>query len=278
MDYAKPTDVVNTMIESGRSKLALAPRDLLIRGILSGALLGTATSLALTGAISTGQPLVGALIFPVGLVMIVLLGLELVTGSFALLPLSRLEHGTDTTKIVVNWSWVFLGNLIGSVIYGVLLAIALTNMGKIEPAGAAARIVAIAEAKTVGYAAFGAAGMVTVFVKAILCNWLVCLGVVLAMCTNSTIGKIAAAWMPIFVFFAQGFEHTVVNMFVIPTGMLLGAKVSVADWWLWNQIPVTLGNIVGGFVCTGLALYLTHKPRRSATPVFVPAAAQVPAE
>src|SRR5216684_1440502 len=248
MDYAKPTDVVNTMIESGRSKLALAPRDLLIRGMLSGALL-----------------------FPVGLVMIVLLGLELVTGSFALLPLSRLEHGTDTTKIVVNWSWVFLGNLIGSVIYGVLLAIALTNMGKIEPAGVAARIVAIAEAKTVGYAAFGAAGMVTVFVKAILCNWLVCLGVVLAMCTNSTIGKIAAAWMPIFVFFAQGFEHTVVNMFVIPTGMLLGAKVTVADWWLWNQIPVTLGNIVGGFVCTGLALYLTQKPRRSATPVFVPA-------
>ena len=278
MDYAKPTDVVNTMIESGRSKLALAPRDLLIRGMLSGALLGTATSLALTGAISTGQPLVGALIFPVGLVMIVLLGLELVTGSFALLPLSRLEHGTDATKIVVNWSWVFLGNLIGSVIYGVLLAIALTNMGKIEPAGVAARIVAIAEAKTVGYAAFGAAGMVTVFVKAILCNWLVCLGVVLAMCTNSTIGKIAAAWMPIFVFFAQGFEHTVVNMFVIPTGMLLGAKVTVADWWLWNQIPVALGNIVGGFVCTGLALYLTHKPRRSAAPVFVPAAAQVPAE
>jgi formate transporter len=278
MDYAKPAEVVATMIESGRSKLALAPRDLLIRGILSGALLGAATSLAFTGALSTGQPLVGALIFPVGLVMIVLLGLELVTGSFALLPLSRLEHGTDSKKIVTNWAWVFLGNLIGSVLYGLLLAIALTNMGKIEPAGVAARIVAIAEAKTVGYAAFGAAGMVTVFVKAILCNWMVCLGVVLAMCTNSTIGKIAAAWMPIFVFFAQGFEHTVVNMFIIPTGMMMGAKVTVADWWIWNQIPVTLGNIVGGFVCTGLALYLTHKPAGSKKPVFVPAAAQVPAE
>jgi formate transporter len=84
--------------------------------------------------------------------------------------------------------------------------------------------------------------------------------VVLAMTTSSTIGKIAAAWLPISVFFAQGFEHTVVNMFVIPTGMLMGAKVTVADWWLWNQIPVTLGNIVGGFVFTGLALYLTHKP------------------
>jgi len=279
MDYAKPTAVVGTMIDSARTKLALAPRDLLIRGMLSGALLGAATSLAFTGALSTGQPLVGALIFPVGLVMIVLLGLELVTGSFALLPLAQLDHGVETRRIVANWSWVFVGNLIGSVIYGVLLAIALTNMWSVAPAGVASRIVAIAEAKTNGYAAFGFAGMVTVFVKAILCNWMVCLGVVLSMSTTSTIGKIAATWMPIFVFFAQGFEHTVVNMFIIPTGMMLGAKVSVADWWIWNQIPVTLGNIVGGFVCTGLALYLTHRPAAAKKPaVFVPSAAQVPAE
>ncbi len=278
MDYAKPTEVVATMIDSARSKLALAPRDLLIRGMLSGALLGAATSLAFTAVVSTGQPLVGALIFPVGLVMILLLGLELVTGSFALLPLARLEYGAGVGRILANWGWVFAGNMLGSIVYGALLAIALTNMGTAPPAGVAARIVAIAEAKTVGYAAIGTAGMVTVFVKAILCNWMVCLGVVLAMCTNSTIGKIAAAWMPIFVFFAQGFEHTVVNMFIIPTGMMLGAKVTVADWWLWNQIPVTLGNIVGGFVCTGLALYVTHKPAARATPAFVPTVARIPAE
>jgi formate transporter len=278
MDYVKPTDVVSTMIESARAKLALAPRDLLIRGMLSGALLGAATSLAFTAMVSTGQPLVGALIFPVSLVMIVLLGLELVTGSFGLLPLARLEHGVDSRKILANWSWVFVGNLIGSIIYGALLAIALTNMGKIAPAGVAAKIVTIAEAKTVGYAAFGAAGWVTAFVKGILCNWLVCLGVVMAMCTTSTVGKIAAIWLPIFLFFAQGFEHAVVNMFIIPTGMLLGAKVSLADWWLWNQIPVTLGNVVGGAVFTGLALYATHRPRTAETAAFVPAAAQVPAE
>ncbi|HEU5275269.1 MAG TPA: formate/nitrite transporter family protein [Xanthobacteraceae bacterium] len=278
MDYAKPTDVVATMIDSASAKLRLGPRDLLIRGMLSGALLGASTSLAFTGAISTGQPLVGALIFPVGLVMIVLLGLELLTGSFALLPLARLARGTDTRTILANWGWVFLGNLIGSVIYGALLVIALTNMGTLAPAGVAARIVATAEAKTTAYAAIGTAGMVTAFVKAILCNWLVCLGVVMSMTTTSTIGKIAATWMPIFVFFAQGFEHAVVNMFIIPTGMMLGAKVTVADWWLWNQIPVTLGNLVGGFVGTGLALYLTHRPAAPAKPAFVPAAVQVPAE
>jgi formate/nitrite transporter len=271
MDYAKPAEVIAAMIAASKQKLNLEPRDLLIRGALSGALLGTATSFAFGAALSTGQPLVGALIFPVGLVMIVLLGLELVTGSFALLPLARLEQSSGPGPILANWAWVFLGNLLGSIAYGVLLAIALTSFGKVEPAGVAARIVATAEAKTIAYAALGTAGMITVFVKAMLCNWLVCMGVVLAMTTSSTIGKIAAAWLPISVFFAQGFEHTVVNMFIIPTGMLMGAKVTVADWWLWNQIPVTLGNIVGGFVFTGLALYLTHKPMSpKPAPIAVP--------
>jgi formate/nitrite transporter len=278
MDYAKPTEVAASMAASGRTKLTLPPRDLLIRGILSGAILGVATSLAVTGAVSTGQPLVGAIIFPVGLIMIVLLGLELITGSFALLPLPWLDGQASGSAVLVNWGWVFLANLIGSVAYGVLIAIALTNMGAIEPAGVAARIVQIAEAKTTGYAAFGTAGMVTVFVKAILCNWLVCLAVVLAMSSTSTIGKIATAWMPVFVFFAQGFEHSVVNMFLIPTGMMLGAKVTVADWWLWNQIPVTLGNLVGGFTFTGLALYTTYKPRTGAEPAPLTVPSQVPAE
>jgi formate/nitrite transporter len=279
MDYVKPADVAKAMAEAGLKKSALPPRDLLIRGVLSGAILGVATSLAFTGAVSTGQPLVGALIFPVGLIFIVLLGLELITGSFALLPLPWLDGGPNAPSgatILINWGWVFLANLIGSVAYGALLAIALTDMGAIAPTGVAAFIVKVAEAKTTGYAAFGIAGMVTVFVKAILCNWMVCLAVVLAMSTNSTLGKIATAYMPILVFFAQGFEHSVVNMFIIPTGMMLGAKVSVADWWLWNQIPVTLGNLVGGFVFTGLAIYTTYKPGTPVEALAVPS--RVPAE
>jgi formate transporter len=266
MDYAKPADVVTSMIDAGVKKLALGPRDLLIRGALSGALLGAATTLAFTGAITTGQPLVGALIFPVSLVMIVLLGLELVTGSFALVPLARLEGRASWNAVIANWSWVFLANLLGSIAFGVLIAISLTNMGKVEVTGVAARIVAVAEAKTIGNAALGTAGMVSVFVKAILCNWLVCLGVVMGMTSSSTVGKIAAIWLAIFLFFALGFEHAVVNMFIIPTGMLLGAKVGLADWWLWNQIPVTLGNVVGGFVFTGLALYVTYKPAKEPVP------------
>ena len=265
MDYAKPADVVAAMIDASVKKLALAPRDILIRGALSGALLGAATTLALTALITTGQPIVGAVIFPVSLVMIVLLNLELLTGSFAVVPLAQLDGKATWGAVITNWSWVFVANLVGSIAFGVLIAISLTNMGKAEVVGVAARIVSVAEAKTIGNAALGTAGMVSVFVKAILCNWLVCLGVVMGMTSTSTVGKIAAVWLPIFLFFALGFEHAVVNMFVIPTGMLLGAKVSLGDWWLWNQIPVTLGNIVGGFVFTGLALYVTYKPARGTT-------------
>jgi formate/nitrite transporter len=276
MDYNKPADVVANMIEVGRVKANLSTRDLMIRGILAGAILATATTLAFGAAVSTTQSLVGAIIFPVGLVMIVMLGLELVTGSFALLPLSHLEHGTPREQVLINWGWVFLGNLIGSVAYGALFAIAMTNMGTIEPAGVAAQVVKVAEAKTIGYAASGLAGMVTVFVKAMLCNWLVCLGIVMFMTSTSTVGKIVATWLPITTFFAQGYEHTVVNMFVVPTGMMMGARVSVAEWWLWNQIPVTLGNLVGGGIFTGLALYLTHKAKPVAKPE--PAAKPMAAE
>ena len=277
MDYVKPADVASAMINAGRSKLALSPLDLVIRGGLAGAILAAATSFAITGAVQTNQPLVGALIFPVGLILIVLLGLDLVTGSFGLLPLPLIENDTEAKTIIANWGWVFLGNLIGSVVYGGLLAITLTNFGATAPAGVAAKIVAIAEFKTTGYEALGFAGLVTVFVKAILCNWMVCLAIVAAMTTTSTLGKIACAYMPVFIFFAQGFEHSVVNMFVIPTGMMMGAKVTIAQWWLWNQIPVTLGNFVGGFIFTGLALYITHKPRVAA-PVPLTAPTQVPAE
>ena len=233
-----------------------------IRGGLAGAILAAATSLAVTGAVQTNQPLVGALIFPVGLILIVLLGLDLVTGSFGLLPLPWIESDTDAKTIVSNWG---------------LLAIALTNFGATAPAGVAAKIVAIAEAKTTGYEALGYAGLITVFVKAILCNWMVCLAIVAAMTTSSTIGKIACAYMPVFIFFAQGFEHSVVNMFMIPTGMMMGAKVTISEWWLWNQIPVTLGNLIGGGIFTGIALYLTHKPR-AAAPAPLAAATRVPAE
>jgi formate/nitrite transporter FocA (FNT family) len=139
------------------------------------------------------------------------------------------------------------------VAYAILFVVALAPDSEL-----ARQIIAISEAKTLGYAKLGAHGMVIAITKGVLCNWMVTLGVVMAMTSQSTMGKIAGMWLPILTFFAQGFEHSVVNMFAIPAGMMLGAHVSLADWWIWNQIPVTLGNVLGGAIFTGLALHLTY--------------------
>src|SRR5574337_2136406 len=113
MAYVKPDAVLENMVQAGTSKAKLPVRDLLIRGFLSGALLGFATTLAFTATIQTGLGIVGALIFPVGFVMIVLLGLELVTGNFALVPLGVMNGKIKMANVWFNWGWVFLGNLIG---------------------------------------------------------------------------------------------------------------------------------------------------------------------
>ena len=279
MDTAKPADMVASLVDASVKKLALSPRDMLIRGAMSGALLGATTSFSFTAAVSTGQQFIGAMVFPAGFAMIMVLGLEIVTGNFALLPLASMEGKSLWSSVIASWYWVFLGNLLGAMSFGALLAITLTSMGAAEPTAVAARIVAAAEMKTVANEALGNAGMITVFVKGILCNWLVCLGVVMAVTSGTTVGKILVAWLPIVTFVALGFEHSVVNMFVIPTGMLLGAKVSLSQWWMWNQIPVTLGNIVGGFFFTGLGLYFTYRPATkkaavTALPVGAPALAE----
>src|SRR4051812_43179352 len=147
MDYIKPADLVKNLVSAAQAKASLSVRDLIIRGFLSGALLGVATSLALTSAAQTNTPLVGALVFPVGFVMILLLGLELVTGSFAVTTLAAVDGRSSWGQVVINLSWVFLANLVGSVAYGLLLYVVLTNMGTDAPSGIAAAIVKIAEAK-----------------------------------------------------------------------------------------------------------------------------------
>jgi len=269
MDYVKPQHVVEEMVSTGALKLDLPIRHLLIRGALAGAYLGVATSMAVTAAVETGSWLVGSLLFPFGLCLAVLLKTEIITGSFALLPCATADGKANAcvSRVLTNWGWVFLGNLLGSTLYAAMLAIVLTTAGDGTLSATGTKLIAIAEAKTNYYASHGSAGLLTVFTKGILCNWMVSLAVVFAFATTSLSGKILAIWGPTVLFFSQGFEHAVVNMFVIPVGMLLGAHVTIADWWLWNQLPVTVGNLVGGMLLTGLAIYFTHRP---AQPVAAP--------
>ena len=197
MDYCNPASVVAALIEAGKRKAALSISDILIRGALSGAILAIATELAITAALQTGVPLVGALIFPAGFVMIVLLNLELLTGSFAVMPMAQMDGAVRFSDTLRNWGWSFLGNLAGSLIFAVMAWGTLTMFGN-TPAGAVGdRIAAIADAKTLAFAAHGGAGWAAAFTKAMLCNWMVCMGVVMGAVAQSTLSKIVAAWLPI---------------------------------------------------------------------------------
>jgi len=259
-------ELLNDAVKAASRKVSLSVRDLLIRGFLAGGLLAYATSLVFTVLSQNVAPIVGAILFPVGFVILVLLGLELATGNFALLPLGWAAGEVSLGKMARNLGWVYLGNLAGSLFYGVLFYLAVTNCGSTGSGPIGELMKAAAQKKTLGYMALGLSGWESAFVKGFLCNWMVTLAAVLAMASRSTIGKVVVMWLPIMTFFAHGYEHSIVNMFLIPTGKLFGAPVSLGQWWIWNQIPVTLGNFVSGAVLTGLALYVTNMPKKAAMP------------
>src|SRR5262249_60979080 len=125
MAYVKPDVVMEQMVQAGAYKSSLPVPDLLVRGFLAGALLGFSTTLAFTASLQTRVGLVGALVFPVGFVMIVLLGMELVTGNFAVVPLALREQRATVGALISNWGWVFIGNLLGGMFYAVLCPLAL---------------------------------------------------------------------------------------------------------------------------------------------------------
>jgi formate/nitrite transporter len=263
VDHVAPDELVQSMLSSAEKKANLSVKDLLIRSFLAGAILSFATSLAVIVLSQGLAPIVSAILFPVGFVMLVLLGLELATGNFAILPAGLAAGKLTFSKLLRNWAWVYAGNLAGSLFYAVLFYAAVTSLSSSPSGNLGDLFKAAAQKKTLGYAALGLRGWETAFIKGILCNWMVTLGAVLALVSRSTVGKIVAMWLPIFTFFAQGFEHSIVNMFVIPTGRMFGAPISLRQWWFWNQLPVTLGNIVAGALLTGLALYWTYKPKKT---------------
>jgi formate/nitrite transporter len=272
MDYVNPKELLQEAVQLAKRKSDLPVRDMLIRGILAGAFLGYATSLVFVVLSQGLPPIVGAILFPVGFVILVLLGLELVTGNFALLPAGVMAGSVRVTRLLRNWGWVYLGNMIGSVLYAALFYLAITSWRTGNGGAIADLLKQAAQKKTLAYVALGPSGWATAVVKAILCNWMVTIGAMLALISRSTVGKITAMWLPIMTFFALGFEHSVVNMYVIPSAMMLGAPISVSQALLWNLLPVTLGNLFAGTLLTGMALHATYPT------AAISAVSQVPAQ
>lgn len=269
MAYLLPSEFVSKMVDAGESKVFMSTRDTVIRAFMAGALLSLGAVFAVSVTVQTGSPLLGALLFPAGFCMLYLLGFDLLTGVFVLSPLALIDKrpGVTFAGVLRNWGLVFLGNFAGALTVAIMMAYVFT-FGFTAPAGPVGeKLAGIGVARTLGYAAHGASGWLTIFVRGMLCNWMVSTGVVGAMISTHVSGKVIAMWLPISVFFFMTFEHSVVNMFLFPSALILGGEFSLADYFLWNEIPTVLGNLVGGLAFTGATLYTTHA--RTAAPRYV---------
>ncbi|MFS4488259.1 formate/nitrite transporter family protein [Dietzia kunjamensis] len=271
MSYVQPQDFTRAMIDAGAKKVHMSTRDTLIRGFMAGAILALAAAFAVTVTVQTGSALLGAVLFPVGFILLYLLGFDLLTGVFTLVPLALLDRrrGVTVGGMLRNWGLVFVGNFAGALTVAFLIAFITTYGFNVAPDEVGQRLGEIGESRTLGYAEHGAAGMLTLFFRGVLCNWMVSTGVVAAMMSTSVSGKALTMWMPVMLFFYMGFEHSVVNMFLFPTGLMLGGDFSLGDYLVWNEIPTVAGNLVGGLLFVGLTLYVTHartKARRTSSP------------
>lgn len=279
MSYLEPTEFVTKLVDQGESKVYMSSKDTLIRAFMAGAILALAAMFAITVATKTGSPLLGAILFPVGFIMLYLMKFDLLTGVFTLVPLAYIDKrpGVTIGQIMRNWGLVFVGNFAGALTVAFMMSFILTYGYNVEGGVLAEKVARIGEARTIGYKAHGMDGWITIFIRGMLCNWMVSMGVVGAMISTSASGKMAAMWMPIMLFFFMGFEHSIVNMFLFPFSMIMGGDFTFMEYMVWNELPTALGNLVGGFVLVGLPLYFTHvrtspermlKGRNGAEPVL----------
>ena len=194
------------------------------------------------GGIDIGlAKLLGAMIFPVGLMLVVVCGAELFTGN-NLMTIAVLDKKITIQQMFRNWGLVWIANLIGSLFLAILVYYSNLLTGD-----ALSKAISTAEIK-VGLPILQA------FFRGILCNIVVVLAVWLATSAQDIVSKIFACWFPIMLFVLCGFEHSVANMFFIPMGMMLGANIGILDFIL-NLIIVTFGNIIGGAIIIPFTYY-----------------------
>jgi formate/nitrite transporter len=233
-----------------------------VLGILAGVYIGFGAQLAtmvthdLAGLLGVGMAkFMSGAVFSVGLMLVVIAGAELFTGN-NLIFLSLLDRQVGALKLLRNWGIVYFANLAGS-----LLLVALmywSGLWKTNNAAVGIAALKIADAKV-------NLSFLEALARGILCNWLVCLAVWMAVSARDVVGKIFAVFFPIMAFVASGFEHSIANMYFIPMGLALKwdvitaagltdtfANLTVGGMIVRNLIPVTIGNILGGafFVST----------------------------
>lgn len=256
MSFQKPELIMNTSAENGYKKAYFTFQQAAVLGFLAGAFIAIGYLLAIR--VTANLPdtwgslgsLIGASVFPIGLILTLLAGGELLTGNMMSLPMAYLYTKINLGQVLKNWGIILIANFCGaiSVAYFFGHVVGLTEHGAYLDA-----TVAIAEGK-LHYTFLQA------FISAIGCNWLVALAVWLSYGTDDLMGKIIGIWFPTMAFVAIGFQHVVANMFVIPAAIFAGAITWME--YLQNFVPVLLGNTVGGSIFVAAAYWFAYNQKQ----------------
>ncbi|KAI0717214.1 Formate/nitrite transporter [Cerioporus squamosus] len=226
----KPNQVAVAMIESGVAKHRTRADLVFFKAVAAGVMLsfgGLLSEIVSGGSagINESNPglvkFLGGAVFPVGLIMIVLQGQELLTSNMMIYPMACIKGAVPWWGLPYNWLIVTFGNLCGSLFFASVL-VKYTGIISTAPYNAYAVTFAMHKAADPEWH--------QIFLRGIACNWLVCVAVWQAAGARETISKIVAIWIPIMIFVACGYDHVVANMFSVPLGILFGAKLTVAEY------------------------------------------------
>lgn len=257
MGFKDPPAVADASVEKGAEKAALPPAKAIVAGFLAGAYIAFGALLAITVSSGLDEETWGTLptlftgaVFSLGLILVILAGSELLTGNMALVPMAAFKGRATLRQLTRNFGWVLLGNLLGSLFVAFFLAV---ETGVVTEALPLARLEEIALLKGQEESGW------QIFLRAVGCNWLVCLAVWLALSAEDVAGKILAIFFPIMAFVAMGFDHVVANMFFLPAAIFAGVDLT---WWdtAQNWFWAFWGNLVGAAVfVTGAYWFLYER-------------------
>lgn len=254
-DAYRPAEIAQRVEAAGVAKAALPLLPLFTLAVLAGAFIAFGAMLFTVAVTESGMGLgptrlLGGIVFSLGLILVVIAGAELFTGN-NLIVMACADGRITVSALLRNWLIVFVGNAVGAV----ATAAMVVASGTLEIGdGAVARTALGIAATKVALPADQA------FVRGILCNALVCLAVWLSFAAHTVVGKVAVIVPPIAAFVALGFEHSIANLYFLPLAMMMENGPTIGAM-LWNIVPVTLGNIIGGSVLVGLVYWIVYRPR-----------------
>ena len=273
--YCDPAEILEVTVQKGIAKASTSIWKLLCLGFLAGVFIAFASegsNMAAFGLFAKPETyglgkFVAGLIFPVGLILVLLAGAELFTGNNLIIA-AVLEKKVSFSAMIKNWLAVYIGNFIGSV----FIAFLIVKSGQLSSGASLLGGITI----KIAYGKVSLSFVQAVFLG-IMCNWLVCLAVWLCYGAKDMTGKMFAAFFPIWLFIASGFEHSVANMYYIPAGIFsksvsayaaasgLSAEalsnINWANFFIKNLMPVTLGNIIGGAFFVGMFYWICYKKK-----------------